>query len=292
MTRVLCVDDNPKIAGQVAEIFETWRNSPLGQLETSIETNFKKAVRRLMNERFDLVTLDLHADTDPNTTDTDSEPEWEAAQQGKHVLEELKRTRFVPVIFYSGYAEKIADLKSLVVRVVKKGSNDVQSVREAAQSLFSTGLPKLMRHIEEEQRSYIWDTVDAHSNWFRKEVDSDELLYLLARRIAAGLGRESIKALLDHPKDSSRPIELYIYPPLSGNIKTGCIYGPDDNGAYWIVATPSCDFAQGKARQIKCCCSARHPSQHTRNSPIGRRSTGRPKAIRHALPEPKTPTRN
>jgi len=42
MTRVLCVDDNPKIAGQVAEIFETWRNSPLGQLETTIETNFKK----------------------------------------------------------------------------------------------------------------------------------------------------------------------------------------------------------------------------------------------------------
>ena len=249
MGRVLCVDDDEKKAREVADILQRWKDNPFGQqLEAVIETNFNKAVQRLRHERFDLVTLDLHAETDEKPADVGDEAE--TVQQGKRVLNELRKTRFVPVIFYSGYAEKIMSLSSLVVQVVKKGSNDLEAVRGAVRRLYNTGLPKLMRHIEEEQRSYIWDTVDRHAKDFKDAVDSDDLLYLLGRRIAARLGRESIKELLEHPMEKARPMEFYIYPPLPGAIKTGCIYGPDEGGVYWIVATPSCDFAQKKVEQV------------------------------------------
>jgi len=254
MARILCVDDVEEKAKDVAEYLKTWKDNPYGRpLETVTEPSFSRAVERLLNERYDLVTLDLHGEADPEPNQqlgAADGVETGPAQEGKRVLEKLRKARFVPVIFYTGYAEKIKGLESLVVRVVKKGRNDVTAVREAAQSLFDTGIPSLMRHIEEAQRSYIWDTVDKHAMDFGGEVQSDELLYLLARRVAAGLERESVKTLLKHPQDRARSVEVYIYPPLPGIIKTGCIYRPDENDVYWIVATPSCDFAQKKVDRV------------------------------------------
>lgn len=247
MWRVLCIDDDEKIAEQVAEYFTSWRkDNPFEDLEVLTETDFDEGSRRLANERFDLVTLDLHGEKDPAPTDQDEE---DPAQQGRQVLDRLRSTRFVPVIFYSGYADKISELQSAVVRVVKKGEDDLAQVREAAKMIFATGLPRLIRHIDEEQRSYLWDTVDKQWSQFTSDDGDEELPYLLARRLAARLNRESVKNLLNHEHDHARPIEFYIYPPVAEKIKTGGIYGPDESGVYWIVATPACDFAQDKVER-------------------------------------------
>ena len=247
MWRVLCVEDDARIADQIAEFFQNWRkDNPYGQFEVEKELDFAKAIRRLANERFDLVTLDLHGEKDPEPGDDNKDP----TQQGTKILDELRKTRFLPVIFYSGYAEKIRELESPVVRIVKKGEDDLNQVRNAAKQIYETGLPQLVRHIDEEQRSYLWDTVDKHWAKFSTESNSDELPYLLARRLATQLSRESIKKLLDHKRDYARPVEFYIYPPLDDKIKTGNIYGPDEHGKYWVVATPACDFAQNRVEFV------------------------------------------
>jgi CheY-like chemotaxis protein len=247
MWRILCVDDDEKIAKQVAEYFTAWKKeNPLGEFTAVVEADFKAAKERLANERFDLVTLDLHGSADPKP---EKEGENSAAQEGRQLLEELRKTRFIPVIFYTGFADKIEDLQSPVVKVVKKGQDDVAAVRDAAKALFSTGLPQLVRHVEQEQRSYLWDTVDKHWSKFAADAtDSEEFSYLLARRLAHRFGREGIKELLGHPSQIARPIEFYIYPPVTSVIKTGGIY--EFEGKFWLVATPACDFAQKKADRI------------------------------------------
>src|SRR6266480_5457545 len=127
MWRVLCVNDDKKLADQIAEYFTKWKNdNPFGEFEAIVETDFGKAKLRLATERFDLVTLDLHGEKDPKP---EKSGENSVAQEGRRILEELRRTRFVPVIFYSGYADKIDDLRSPVVQVVKKGANDLEEVR-------------------------------------------------------------------------------------------------------------------------------------------------------------------
>lgn len=248
MWRVLCIDDDAKIAEQVAEYFTSWsKDNPFDDLEVLTETDFDAGSKRLANERFDLITLDLHGEKDPTPA---SRGEDDPAQQGRRVLDKLRKTRFVPVIFYSGYADKIANLQSPVVRVVKKGEDDLAKVREAARAIFATGLPKLIRHIDEEQRSYLWDTVDKHWSKFFSNGGKDEIPYLLARRLAARLNHESITNLLNHERDHVHPVEFYIYPPLAEKIKTGGIYSSDKNNVYWIVATPACDFARDKADRV------------------------------------------
>lgn len=261
MWRVLCIDDDPSKVDEVAEFFTTWtKDNPYGAFDVTTQTDFEQGSRMLTNERFDLVTLDLHGETDPLPSDQEA---GDPTQQGKQVLDRLRTTRFVPVIFFSGFADKISELQSPIVQVVKKGENDAVQIREAAKTIFGTGLPTLLRHIDEEQRSYLWDTVDKHWSQLVSGEGGEELPYLLARRLATRLNRDSVKNLLKHDHAQARPIEFYIYPPVAENIKTGGIYGPDENGLFWIVATPACDFAQGKAERVLLI-GATNLSDHTR----------------------------
>jgi len=245
MPRVLCVDDNLDKAKEIGEILSAW-DSPYGKFTVDVETNFGNAVEKLKNMHFDMVTLDLHGSKDPDPLEDDGEQE---EQEGKKVLDQLRKIRFVPVIFYTGYAHKIQMLETGVVKVVQKGGNDLENVRSATQSIYGTGLPELLQHIEEEKRTFIWDTVDKMWADMGAEGEPEDLAYLLARRLAARFNRESIKELLKHKIGAAKPIEMYIYPPLEEVINTGCIIkmAGDD---YWLVATPACDFAQNKADKV------------------------------------------
>ena len=245
MWRVLCVDDDPQKANEVAEFFTSWqKGNPYGSFTAVTENSFEKSLNRLSDERFDLVTLDLHGSSDPEPK---SGSEDNREQEGKRVLDELKKRRFVPVIFYTGYADKISELETGVVKIVKKGQNDLEDVRNAAQTIYKTGLPELVRHIEKEERSFVWDTIDQH--WDKLDGDSEQLSYLLARRLAAQFNHQSVKTLLGHKEGAAKPIEHYIYPAIDSKILTGNIYCADD-GNYWIVMTPSCDFAQDKVERV------------------------------------------
>ncbi|MDG0796043.1 response regulator [Pectobacterium punjabense] len=246
MPRVLCVDDNDDTRENIIEIISEWDECPYGKCEVIGENNFESAINRLKNERFDFITLDLHGATDPDPL---KENEGQEEQEGKRILNALREIRFIPVVFYTGYADKIESLKSGVVKVVKKGEDDLNKVRCAIDELYKTGLSKLISYIEEENRKYIWDTIDKSWVDIEKEISSDDFAYLLARRLGARLNRESVKELLHHDVDKVHPIEMYIYPPHTEKIKTGCII-KDDESSYWIVATPACDFVQSKVESV------------------------------------------
>lgn len=245
MWRVLCVDDDRSKAAEISEYLTAWKkDNPWEGFEAEIETDFERSLERLTKERFDLVTLDLHGAKDPDPVK--GQPDGRE-QEGKNLLDELRKRRFVPVIFYSGFAEKIASLETGIVRVVKKGSNDLENVRAAAKGIFETGLPRLVRHIENEQRTYIWDTIDRQ--WDTMKGDKEQLSYLLARRLAARFNHDSIKEHLGHRTGVARPIEHYIYPAVDQKAHTGNIYRSPDGG-FSILSTPACDLAQNKADRV------------------------------------------
>lgn len=245
MPRVLCFDDKPEILENIKDIISSWDDSPHGVFEVFGETDFNAAIGRLQVERFDLVTLDLHGGNDPDPLKDNGE---QGQQEGLRVLTELRAIRFVPVVFYTGYAEKIKSLESAVVKVVKKGENDFEGVRGAIDALYSTGVSRLLSKIEEENTRYLWDTIDRSWRDISHGAGADDLAYLVARRLGARLSREFIKEFLAHDLEKVAPIEIYIYPPHDESIKTGCIIRK--NGELWLVATPACDFAKNKADSI------------------------------------------
>jgi CheY-like chemotaxis protein len=231
--RVLCVDDDPALARQAADYLGNWkRDNPWGRFECEVESNFANAIERLKRERFDLVTLDLHG---PKDVAPQEDAEF-GLQQGEMVLKALRGTRFIPVIFITGYADKISKLASAVVKVVKKGDDELTQVRTSASELYATGLPELMRSVDELERKYMWETVADQWGGFSGESDISELSQLLARRLAAHLAAE-----VTGVQKGSRAIEYYVYPALDNDVAAGNIYAID--GFRWVVVTPACDLA-------------------------------------------------
>lgn len=205
--------------------------------------SFQEAIELLRTEKFDLIFLDVHEES------SDSDPLSESCEQkGELVLSSLKEIRFTPVIFYTGYPQKVAALESAVVQVVDKGSTP-DELRDAVRKILDTGLPKLMRYIEDTSRNFLWNQMETvmKSNG---TVDSKEISILAARNLAKNLSQSSVKQLLSLDMEIIQPIEMYLYPPDSDVCSPGSICRKVSDNSLWMVMTPACDFSQGKASKV------------------------------------------
>lgn len=245
--RVLVVDDLQ--AADVKEIIEG--NKAVEKPDSLICvpcTDFSEAIELLKRERFDLVILDLKDDAATN----------QDILAGEAVFSELKECRFLPVIFHTGYPQKVSDLNSPYVRVVTRGG-DWKVLRCAIKDVLDTKLPRLLRHIEEEQRRFMWES--AGKIW-AEDLDKNspsDLVYLLARRLANTLSGDAVRSFLEAEGNGGAPkserihaVELYVYPPFSKHLLFGDILKKQvaDNIEYFVVLTPSCDHAQNNAEFV------------------------------------------
>ncbi|QDU47592.1 hypothetical protein Mal52_61270 [Symmachiella dynata] len=246
--RVLIVDDSQ--GDDVSELLSVEGVFPDALAECRICDQFDQAFSVLDSQRVDLVVLDLRDDS--------IELEDESILPGLQVYEQIRERRFVPVIFFTAYPQKVDDISNPFVRVVSRDSP--RDLRVAVQALFSTKLPQLLRHLNEELRIYMWEFVDHHWTDMNRSNEQTDISMLLARRLASTLSRESIRRFLtDHgqaaptPNDLSvvHPMEMYVIPPNNPELLAGDLLflTVSEKEEYWIVLTPSCDFEQGKAHQ-------------------------------------------
>jgi hypothetical protein len=185
--------------------------------------------------------------------DSDTTLEADSHPAGLAVFEELKKTRFIPVVFYTALAHKVRSEQTSFVRVVEK-TEDVTRVKEEVRRVLATQLPALTRHLEDLQRSYMWDFVSTHWKEFDTSHEQADVAYLLARRLALSLQREARRMArkmagksvpIADPKNI-HPMEMYVRPPVSANRLAGDVLKGTVGGesAHWLVLTPSCDFEQ------------------------------------------------
>lgn len=240
----LIVDDDEEILEMLKETFESE-----GFLEGSIIScvtakNFKEALVLVENSSFDLLVLDLQDDTDDDAG-SDS-------YGGEKILSSLKQHQFTPVVFHTGYAEKIKELEGRFVRVVRKGAHEDLSA--AIKYSFDTKLPSLIKYIREEQRKYLWEHVESGEISPDDLSEEGEVAYLLARRLASSMSSSSIRKFFNPEHDPSsekiHPVEYYIYPPVSYRIGLGDIFVDIAAGEYYLAVNPACDFAQGKVDNV------------------------------------------
>jgi len=245
--RVLVVDD--QCTEDVIELIEGNKVVAVPDQIVCVPcVNFSEAIEILRREKFDLVILDLK----------DIEDGEQEQYAGETVYEELKKLRFIPVVFHTGYAFKVSHLASPFVKVVTRGENP-QLLRTAIKNAFDTKLPILLRYIEEEQRKYMWES--AEKIWLEqpnKEATVD-LVYLLARRLANLLSGDVIRSYLETNNAEGAPksekihaVELYVWPPLAKHILFGDIFKKSIDGKdeYFVALTPSCDHANKKAEFV------------------------------------------
>ncbi|WP_277964959.1 response regulator [Pseudomonas sp. RIT-To-2] len=238
----LIVDDNKELAEQTKEILvDTWDNEDT-TVFCDIVTDFEEAKSLALKSKYDLVVLDLKDDTAHGK---------EQEYKGEEVLNFLRSSHFVPVVFYTGHAHKIQSLQTPVVRVVSKGDDDVTNLRLAVTTIFDTKLPTLLKRIHELQREYLWDHVDKFWSTNTDSYPKEELAFLLARRLGTVLSGDSIRNFLNGTtsgSDIAHPVEMYIWPPIGIGPTAGDIILWKDQ--HYVIMNPACDFAQNKIENI------------------------------------------
>ncbi len=243
--RVLIVDDDARLSTEIIELIQGNKviSEPDRIICESCES-FVDAFTLLTQKRFDLVILDLKDDA--------SGEKGEFA--GFKLYEDVKKARFIPIIFYSGYAEKIKEHERPFVRMITKG--DVEELRVEVKKIFDTKLPLLIRHLEEELRVYMWDSIERL--WSNEEpADSNDFVYLIARRLSNLLQGDVLREFFQSqgakvPKDLDiHPIEMYVWPPISiKNFFFGDILQNKKDKKFFVVLSPSCDLQihEGRAQ--------------------------------------------
>ncbi len=242
--KVLAVDDDTSNIDDLERVLLTRMGG--NKFTFTKVSSFDKGIALIDDHRFDFVFLDVHEEIrDPKP----SEQPGIEDQRGEELLHILQSKRSLPVIFYTGYPDKVRHLESMFVGIVDKGTT-TDDIRKAVQKIMETRLPHLLRYIEEQSRSYIWDSLNEVLNKHRDEIKPPDVSLLLARRLANILSQSVVKDLLEMDSSKINPLEMYQYPPSELSCSPADIYRKNCDGSLWMIFTPACDFAQDNADNI------------------------------------------
>lgn len=236
--KVLFIEDNAVLSKNLKKYFNGESFSG-NVLETENTESFDGGLSLIKAYDYDLVVLDLQKEG----LDFDE-------MAGVKILEEIKKIAFIPVVFYTGHANKIQNLVSEVVGVVNKGDG-FENLKEEIQRIIDSKIALLKgqvySYLRESLRKYFWETVDEQKEIFIPRKNDVSLGYLLLRRFANSLSKEEIKRLLGDDKlnpEKAHPMEFYLFPvdpnPSIEEYQTGEIL--EKEGIIYTILTPDCDF--------------------------------------------------
>ena len=239
--KVLFIEDDETIAKNLIKIFDGEIVSGY-KLMGKVLNSFQEGIELIKKEDFDLVILDLFKDG----VDKDEEA-------GIKVLNEIRKTAFIPVVFYTGHAFKLKDFTSEIVGVVDKGDvlGGIKALRNEIERIINSKIAllksQIYKHLKESLRKYFWETVDAEKKIFVPGKSDVSLGYLLLRRFANSLSKENIKQILGDNKinpDKAHPMEFYLFPVNPDSAKEEYLAGEiiEKDGKYYAILTPDCDL--------------------------------------------------
>lgn len=246
--RILYIEDDKDNREELIELSSGW---VINECKITIEGEelFEIAARRICEEGFHMVILDLYK----GRAGADGE------LSGLTTLDNVKRSLFVPIIFYSGNTAVVRDLKSQVVGVATKGDGGINELKAEIGRLTSHNLPFINENIYEfingKIKDYFWGTIQENNATFKPDDNDHSLGYLLLRNICNSLSRDNIYKIIGDDsiaKDKVHPMEFYIYPRNGdAEYENGDIIEHKESKEVYVILTPSCDFIQTSKRKRK-----------------------------------------
>jgi CheY-like chemotaxis protein len=265
--RVLLVEDDEQLARTTAESLQRRPvNSNDEYAHVERVNDFDAALRQIEHRRYDVVILDIRdqaeaAQEAARGTDDAAGDEALPADKGLTLYNEIRKRRFLPIIFYSAVPHLAQEQNDPpFVTVVSKLSDEDGALRRNIIEVFDSGLPSLNRaiaqHVDRVVRDFMINFVEEHWDQLSGSEHSGDLAYMMVRRLARSLDSTFIPnmagvevALGDAGVHSTR---LYIMPPLEER-RTGDLVC-DNDGNWFILLTPTCDLilhnGQPKAKYV------------------------------------------
>jgi len=252
---VLMIDDDMDILAKGKELLNNETIPNTTDKIKIITSDFEKSLSEFEKERIDLVIVDLKKGPAQQGEDPEKE-------EGEKTLQDIRKRKFLPVVFYTAWPHKVRHLEGPHVKVLGKPATPPK-IMEAIGAALESPLPVINRalitHLEKIQAGFMWGVADDIYRTYGNTVNPYEVAYLLAKRISFSLSDEGIKAFLKesgapaifYSRDSLvHPMQYYVIPPIKENSPQvgDLFFGKIDNTeSYWCLLTPSCDMVPHKA---------------------------------------------
>ena len=245
--RILYIEDDKDNREELIELSSDWEINDC-KIIIEGEESFEIATKRICNEGFHMVILDLYKGRAGDGGE----------MLGLTTLEDVKSHIFVPIIFYSGNTSAVRELKSQVIGVATKGEG-MDKLKDEIKRLTSHSLPFINENIYEfinhKIKEYFWGTIQENNTIFKPDDKDHSLGYLLLRNICNSLSRDNIYKILGDnsiAEDKIHPMEFYIYPRNDdAEYENGDIIEHKESKEVYVILTPSCDFIQTSKRKRK-----------------------------------------
>lgn len=246
--KILYIEDDKDNREELIDLLSDWKTNDC-KIIIEGEESFETATQRICNEGFHMVILDLYI----GRAGADGE------LIGLTTLDNVKRSLFVPIIFYSGNTAVVRDLKSQVVGVATKGEGGIDELKDEINRLTSHNLPfineNIYKFINGKIKEYFWGTIQENNTTFKPDNNDFSLGYLLLRNIGNSLYRDNIYKILGDnsiAEDKVHPMEFYIYPRKDDvEYENGDILENNESKDVYVILTPSCDLISTGTRPRK-----------------------------------------
>ena len=161
---------------------------------------------------------------------------------GNEIVRQLGRsfTR-IPIIFVTGYVDLVNDHPAIIKKRAR-ASEPYESDLMLFHKISNTGLTRIMggRGIIEQTLSQVFlgNLIPQIDKWIDYGEDGSS-------RTEKALLRHTLNhllQLLDDDADRCFPEEVYLYPPLNDDIRTGSLIKEKESGKWFAVMSPACDL--------------------------------------------------
>ncbi|MDP4202045.1 MAG: hypothetical protein Q8861_05075 [Bacteroidota bacterium] len=211
------------------------------QIVPKIVRDVTQAEMELKTPAFDAAIIDLKL--------TPGTPELDGVKVIDGILHDLR----IPVFVVSG---SIAQYDQEETPLFKKKDRDgnFDDVLNEIVDIYDTGITKILGSkglIDTYLNSIFWTHLsDSMDIWIKDKTRTSEVKQKILSRLILSHIQEYLELNDQSGFDYYHPAEIYITPVIKPKLFTGDIVAEKSSNKQYIVLTPSCDLAQGKAKDI------------------------------------------
>lgn len=245
--RLLVVEDETDYYDLYKDTIEINNDKNELQFEVEFAENLEQAIKFIESKHYDGAVIDLKIDSEDINK-----------AEGNKIISLIQSKIRIPLVIYTGY---IGDLEqdiceNIFLRIFIKGTYNFQNILEHFIEISNNKLISVLGK-EGIINSYLLDlfwkkVIDQYDYWDTTYgVNNEGFERVISRYIITHLS-EMLGINEEGEFDQYHPSEVYIYPPVKNKVFTGDMF---KNGAdkKYIILSPACDLANGKAKQIIVC---------------------------------------
>lgn len=243
---VLIVEDDSEIVNRYKRLLDSRPDKDEYPVELFSAKNITEARKLLDNANnvYDAAIIDIKL-----SSGTDHE-----TNNGNVIIKFLQDETRIPIFSVTGTPEDVdhSFKRSLCFSVINRAEDG--DLFDKIINLYKTGVTRILSRkgtIEQKLNEIFWSNLSVQlNNWIDDESRNTEAKEKSLLRYTLLHIMEHLELATESDFEHYHPAEIYISPVIKSMHFTGDILKKKSDGKMFIILTPSCDMAQGKAKNV------------------------------------------